>query len=149
MAIEKPVRSGIAEIREKIMPFCEQHPEIAAVFLFGSYGTCYQTRFSDLDMGMLFFPDTVPDLRGEMDLTGLLCAAAGQDNVDMGVMNKAPLPLRYRIVSEGELIYEKDDGYTSDFLAATYQLFLDYNIDYRVFMDEYGRSLKEAYKNNG
>lgn len=149
MTTEKTVRSGIEKIKQKITPLCERHPEIAAVFVFGSYGTRYQTRFSDLDIGVLFFADRVPDLRGEMDLSGLLCTAAGQDNVDLVVMNKAPLPLRYRIVSEGDLIYEKDDVYTSDFLAATYQNFLDYHIDYRMFMDEYRRSLKEAHQNHG
>ncbi|MEN6385297.1 MAG: nucleotidyltransferase domain-containing protein [Phycisphaerales bacterium] len=108
-----------------------------------------ETRFSDIDMGVLFFSDAVPDFRGEMGLTSLFCTVAEQDNVDLVVMNKAPLPLRYRIVAEGEMLYEKDYIYTSDFLAATYQFFLDYNIDYRMFMDEYRHSLKEAYKNNG
>lgn len=47
------------------------------------------------------------------------------------------------------MIYEKDYFYTSDFLALTYRFFLDYNIDYRLFMNEYNRSLKEAYGTNG
>ena len=149
MVVRETSRSGIREIRDNIIPLCEQHPEIAAVFLFGSYGTCYETKFSDIDLGVLFFPDGVPDLKGEMSLTGLFCHATGQDNIDLVVMNKAPLPLRYRVVAEGELIYEKDYFYTSDFLAATYKFFLDYNIDYRMFMDEYRLSLKEAYKNDG
>ena len=143
------VRSGLESIQEQITQECQHHPEIAAVFLFGSYGTSYQTQFSDIDLGVLFFPDSVPDLKGEMRLTGLFCKAAGRDDLDVVVLNKAPLPLRYRIVVEGQLICEQDYVYTSDFLAATYTLFLDYNIDYRRFMDEYRQSLKEAYTNNG
>ena len=84
-----------------------------------------------------------------MRLTGLFCKAAGRDDVDLVVLNKAPLPLRYRIVVEGQLIYEQDTICTSDFLAATYTLFLDYNIDYQGFMAEYRQSLQEAYKKDG
>jgi len=149
LAVKAAQRPGAQEVREKITPLCEQRAEIAAVFLFGSYGTDYQTQFSDIDLGMLFFPNAVPDLKGEMGLAGLFCSALGRDDVDLVVMNKAPLPLRYRIVAEGELLYERDYAYTSDFLAATYKFFLDYSIDYRTFMDEYRRSLREAYGNNG
>ena len=149
MEARETTRSGCETIQNQIVQECKQHPEIAAVFLFGSYGTCYQTKFSDIDLGVLFSPDCVPDLKGEMRLAGSFCKATGRDDVDLVVLNKAPLPLRYRIVVEGQLIYEQDYVCTSDFLATTYTLFLDYNIDYRRFMDEYRQSLKEAYTNNG
>ncbi|EAX48953.1 DNA polymerase, beta domain protein region [Thermosinus carboxydivorans Nor1] len=149
MAGHSVERVGACEVRGKILPLCQARPAIAAVFLFGSYGTDYQTRFSDIDLGVLFFPDGIPNLRGEMELAGAFSSALGRDDVDLVIMNKAPLPLRYRIVAEGEIVYEKDYVYTSDFLAATYKYFLDYNIDYRMFMAEYSRSLKEAYKANG
>lgn len=139
----------VSAIRNDIVPVCERQPEIAAVFLFGSYGTCYETEFSDIDLGVLFFHDGVPDLKGELKLTNLLCRASGRDNIDMVVLNKAPLPLRYRIIADGQLLFDRNHVYTSDFLAITYKLFLDYNIDYQKFMDEYRHSLQEAYGSNG
>lgn len=142
-------RFGDEKIKEQITRLCKQHLEIAAVFLFGSFGTCHETEFSDIDFGVLFFPDSVPDLRGEMHFADLFGIAIEREDVDLVILNKAPLPLRYRIIAEGDLIYEKDYLYTSDFLAFTYKFFLDYNIDYRYFMDEYNRSLKEAYGTNG
>lgn len=149
MASQEVSRFGIEKIKERITLLCEGHPEIAAVFLFGSHGTSYETKFSDIDLGVLFSPDCVPDLRGEMYFADLFSMAIEREDVDLVILNKAPLPLRYRIVAEGVLIFERDYYYTSDFLAFTYRLFLDYNIDYRLFMREYGRSLKEAYGING
>lgn len=149
MPTQEVKRSGVEKIKEQITLLGKQHPEIAAVFLCGSYGTCHETKFSDIDFGVLFFPDCIPDLRGEMGYADLFSRAIEREDVDLVILNKAPLPLRYRIVVEGELIYEKDYFYTSDFLALTYRFFLDYNIDYRLFMNEYNRSLKEAYGTNG
>jgi len=149
MAAQELNRSGVEEIKEQITLLCKRHQEIAAVFLFGSYGTYHETKFSDIDLGVLFFADRIPDLRGEMYFADLFSTAIEREDVDLVILNKAPLPLRYRIVAEGALIYEKDYFYTSDFLAFTYKLFLDYNIDYKIFMDEYSRSLKEAYGTNG
>lgn len=142
-------RRGVQDIAAKIKSLCDERSDIAAVFLFGSFGTENETRFSDIDLAVLFYQGCVPDLREEMNLADLFSVALARDDVDLVVLNKAPLALRYRAAAEGELIFERDYAYTSDFLAATYKFFLDYDIDRRRLAMEYNRALKEAYGRHG
>lgn len=120
-------------------------PEVLVGFLFGSYGTENQTALSDIDFAVLF--NKKLGLQEEAAFLAKLSEFLGTDRVDLVNLNKAPLNLQFRAVSEGDIIYERDYITTCDFIEKITDLYQDYAIDLNYYNKEYDRALKEAYSN--
>jgi Predicted nucleotidyltransferases len=105
---------AIPEILPLLQDFCKKDSRIAAVYLFGSYHDGSADQNSDLDLAVLFKADI--DLRAEMALRVGLSAVIGFENIDLLDLNKAPLMMQFKLISNGRLVYEADPELTSDFL---------------------------------
>jgi predicted nucleotidyltransferase len=113
----------------------EAVPDVQAVFLFGSYGTAQQTPLSDIDFAVYYNrPQT---LRDEAALLSRLANALDTDRVDLVNLNNAPLALRFRVISEGRIIYERNPVATSDFIEGVIR---DYQ-DFSITMIPFGRRI--------
>lgn len=123
--------------------FFAEIPEVVTVFLFGSYGTEYQTALSDIDFAVLF--DKKLGIAEEAAFLSRLSEILGTDRVDLVNLNKAPLNLQFRAISEGKIIYERDYITTCDYMEKVMDLYQDYAIDLHYFYREYDKALKEAY----
>jgi len=113
------------------------------VFLFGSYGTENQTALSDIDFAVYF--NRRMDLSEELTFLSKLSDVLETDRVDLVNLNKAPVNIQFRAVSEGKIIYEKDYIATCDYIEKVIGLYQDYAIDLINFYREYDEALKEAY----
>ena len=118
-------------------------PEIQAVFLFGSYGTGNQTDISDIDFAVLF--DKRLDITEEAACLANISEFLGTDRVDLVNLNKAPLNLQFKAISEGKIIYEREYITTCDYIEKVIDLYQDYAIDLNYFYQEYDEALREAY----
>ncbi len=140
----------ILQLDEKInlLPdFFSKRPGVMAVFLFGSYGTEYQTEHSDIDFAVL--SDPCLDIGAEAEVLVGLTDILGTDRVDLVNLNKAPLNLQFRVVQTGRIIYEKDYITTCDFIERVADRYQDYAIDLHYFYQEYDKALKEVCSNGG
>ncbi len=130
---------------KELSPCLADTPEVSAVFLFGSYGTEQQTDLSDIDFAVLF--NTKTGLKEEAALLAKLSEMLETDRVDLVNLNKAPLHLQFRAISEGVIIFERDYITTCDYIENVMGLYQDYAIDLYFFNKEYDEALKEAYAN--
>ncbi len=138
--------ADILKIDEKIacLPaYFESIPEVMTVFLFGSYGTENQTPLSDIDFAVYF--NKRMDLFEEMAFLSKLSDVLGTDRVDLVNLNKAPINIQFRAISEGRIIYERDYIATCDYIEKVIGLYQDYNINLHYFYKEYDEALREAY----
>lgn len=133
----------------KLIKILELRSDIAAVYLFGSYGTEFQTKYSDIDLGVIFLPEVNADLRTELELEVALSLVLETDQIDVVNLNRSPIQLRYRAIAEGRLIYQADYTATSNFLEETYKYYLDYAYHLKKFHRERSKALKEAYADGG
>ncbi len=133
----------------KLQKALSSRDDVAAAYLFGSYGTEYETEYSDIDLGIIFLPGINADFKRELELEVALSLALGTDRLDVVNLNKAPIQLRYRAISEGRLIYEADYISTSDFIEKTLKYYLDYAYYLKSFFRERNKALKEAYTGGG
>ncbi|MCL6610925.1 MAG: nucleotidyltransferase domain-containing protein [Peptococcaceae bacterium] len=134
-----------AKTIKKIGEYLAAQKDVAAAYLFGSHGTLQEHGFSDIDLGLVYYPGMEPDFRRELALEAKLSMILGTDNLDLVNLNRASLQLRYRAVAEGTLLFEGGPDTLSDFLEQTYRLYGDYQIDLKAFYDEYRLALREAY----
>ncbi len=118
---------------------------LAAVYLFGSYGTPFQTPLSDVDIALVFAEDDdSPPLR-HVELIGRITEALHEDDVSITILNRAPLAFRHRVLAEGRLLLLLDEIAHADFLESTITRYSDFAIDEVRFFQEYDRALVEEY----
>lgn len=137
----------INTLTEKVKKALASQNDIAAVYLFGSYGTEFQNEYSDIDLGIVFISGVKTGLRRELELEIALSLVLETDHIDLINLNRAPIQIRHRAISEGRLIYEADYITTSNFLEDTYRYYLDFAYHLGSFNHERSKALKEAYIN--
>ena len=92
------------------------HPQVVAVWVFGSAQTGSVGVGSDLDVGVLF--DRPPSLDQRADLRADLQQAAELDDIDLVVLNGASAVLRFEAVS-GRPVYCRDAARRAEFVSLT------------------------------
>lgn len=114
--------------RSRIRDVLDGDPAVLVAYLFGSF--LNRDGFNDIDIAVLldlkalnghggFFDYQVDSaLRIERELRSF--------PVDIVILNEAPLPLRFRVVSEGRLLVSKDEGLRTEFEARTRVQFFDF-----------------------
>jgi predicted nucleotidyltransferase len=93
----------------RLRAILDARPEVAAAYLFGSAAAGALRRDSDVDVAILLAG--APDARAELDLrlelSSALARAAGRE-VDVVVLDRAPLLLRYMVYRANRPIFERD-----------------------------------------
>ncbi len=118
--------------------------EVVLCYLYGSYATDSHTPLSDIDVGILFhesvdrseYPSRMLKIMGELD------RIIRKVDVDVSVLNDAPVELRYNVIAEGKLIYCADESIRIKFETTTIR---DY-LDFKPILDTYYRYIRESYE---
>ncbi|HWQ42861.1 MAG TPA: nucleotidyltransferase domain-containing protein [Desulfosporosinus sp.] len=127
--------------------FFQAQTEIAAVYLFGSFGTEFEHPQSDIDLGIVFTRSVT--LQEELELDGALSLHVSHDRIDLVNLNRAPIALQFRALREGVLVYEGDYYKHSDFIEYVIKTYPDYAVKYAMFARDYEQALKEEYNSHG
>ena len=112
---------------------------VAAVLLFGSHARGQAGPLSDVDVAVLIDASvphaTYPGTR--LKLMGDLAEQLGHDDVDVVVLNEAPLALAYRVLRDGVLVYCRDRDHSVQFKARTVSQYLDFlTLTYEEFVGD-------------
>jgi uncharacterized protein len=95
-------------VRDTIRRYLAEQPDCIAVWLFGSSARGTARSDSDVDVAVLVArpPNgTLADLH--LDWAADLSRALGRE-VDLVVLNRAPVDLVYRVLAEDGLLFERD-----------------------------------------
>lgn len=120
------------QLRKQLSEFFQQQSQVAAVYIFGSYGTEYQHPKSDIDLGIVFsFPILLSD---EIVIDGNLSLHVASDReIDFVNLNNAPVPLQFRALREGLLIYEGNYIKHSEFIEQVLKANFEYQLRHPEF----------------
>ena len=118
---------------------------LTAAYLYGSYGTPYQTPLSDVDIGLLFKDGAEPSTHQHVQLIARICEALHEDDISVTVLNTAPLAFQHRVLAEGRPFLICDEIAHADFVERTISLYGDFAVDEKRFFEEYDRALVEEY----
>jgi len=135
---------NIPDFKLKILEkFFAAQSDVAAAYLFGSYGTEYEHPKSDLDLGLVFRGKQ--KLERELQIETELSLLLKTDKIDFVNLNLAPVALQFRVLSEGLLIYERDYILNSNFIECVLREYRDYSFHYTRFAAESRRALWKEY----
>ena len=108
----------------KIVNFAKAHPDISAIYLFGSHALGYARSKSDIDLGTLFNKDVdgFTRITIETEISNLL-----KKDVDLIDMRKSSPFLRHQIYKYGKFIYHDGSDFPFQFRANSIRDYLDTN----------------------
>jgi predicted nucleotidyltransferase len=112
------------KIKTTVRRVLEDDQRVALGYIFGSVARKQTGPLSDIDVGVLPFSE-VDDSRFPGKLMDELCRALKTDHVDLVDIASASVPLRYRIIKDGELLLSRDEALRQRFESAAVMNYLD------------------------
>jgi len=117
----------------------EKDTHVVALYAFGSLATGNLKPLSDLDFGILVSSKLGKQKRFDkhLDLIGKFNKVLRTDEVDLVMMNDAPLRFSHNIIKSGKLLYCSNKTELSDFIEKTIKLYLDFRFFRDAFDDTF------------
>ena len=129
--LPKNVIDRIPELIEQI----KKDMDVVALYSFGSLATGDLKPLSDLDFGILVSGKLDKQVRFDkhLDLIGIFNSVLQTDEVDLVLMNDAPMRFCHNIVKSGALLHCSSKKELAEFVEKTIKLYLDF----RYFRDAF------------
>ncbi len=128
-----------------MIDYLKDRNDILAFYIYGSYGTKYQTPLSDLDLAILPMPEEKLDLEMELDIGVKLAEICKSDHINMINLSNASLPFQMKVLEQGRLLYCADQNLLADFIEMVIKRFCDFAPDLEAIYKDYDTGLKEVY----
>ncbi|GBD99267.1 nucleotidyltransferase domain protein [bacterium BMS3Abin07] len=127
------------DIKERlacIEDYLGQHPQVIFAYLFGGLAREDHSPLSDVDMALYVKdPKRFGYLTDYTKITNLL----GTDELDLVILNRAPLSLAGRILLSRKVLVDKDPFLRHRYESLTLRKFFDFRIKERaIFTRRYG-----------
>lgn len=112
---------------QEISAFFENRPEVAAVYLFGSYASGRQLIESDIDIGILFDEQVDTPYTDSIDQYIAALSRICRKDIHPVVMNTAGEMLAGQILEKGRCIHEKDHKQLARYKMKMLSMIADFN----------------------
>jgi len=116
-------------IRKKLKHYFTKKEEILFAFLFGSIANDKTTGISDIDIAVMLNESKIDKTKNpygyKAELLAKLISVLSFDDIDLIILNDAPLLLKHRIVQSGREIYTKDEKLSAEFCVKVMEQYLD------------------------
>ncbi len=123
------------QIIQQISSFLEQRSEIIFSYLHGSF--LQHDHYRDIDLALYLFQPPPSFLEYEITLEAeCMVSFSLPVEVDIRVLNGAPLYFRFSVIKEGEILFCKDETILSDFREGTIRDYLNFEYYYREQLRE-------------
>jgi len=116
-------------IRKKLNQYFAKREEVLFAFLFGSVANDKTTGISDIDIAVMLDESKIDKTKSpygyKAELLAKLISVLSFNDIDLIILNEAPLLLKHRIVQSGREIYSKDEKLCSEFCVKVMEQYLD------------------------
>ena len=116
--------------------YFESRKDVLFAYLFGSLSKGKPSPLSDVDVAVFLREGDLLEKR--LEILGHLMEILKTDEVDLVILNTAPLPLRMRIIQQKTLLADNEPFARHIFESATTRTFLDFSeIEKRILKKRY------------
>lgn len=115
------------KLKSLLGPFLAREKDIILGYLFGSQVTGQTNAQSDIDIAFLLADDLSPQQQFDrrLELISLLGKLLNTDKVDLVILNNSPALITFRIISEGFILFERDEHKRVLFEARSMSMYYD------------------------
>jgi predicted nucleotidyltransferase len=127
MIKHKKLPANIGDLIPKALIYLQSMPDILFAYLFGSFGRGKRLPLSDVDIAVYLKEPTVVQER-KMKILGALIDILQTDEIDLVVLNNAPLPLRMRILEGKKVVVDREPFLRHHYESLTMREYFDFSI---------------------
>jgi predicted nucleotidyltransferase len=109
--------------------------DVMLAYVFGSVGREEQNVMSDVDIAVYLEKESDP-VDARVRLLGQICRELGTDDIDLVVLNHAPVTLQGRVIRDGEVIVEKTPFYRHALESLVMRKFFDFSIKEKQILEK-------------
>lgn len=117
----------VEKYKNQIRTILENNDTVVFAYLFGSSVSKTFTPMSDIDIAVYLSPN-VNKSKERLDLIGNLILALNTDNIDLVILNTAPLTLKARIIQNKETLVDKSPFLRHSFESLVLRQYYDFSI---------------------
>lgn len=134
----------VARLREHLPAILAGEP-VQLAYLYGSSVTGLTTPLSDVDVALVAGQALKPLVRLKLILRVQVALADRCDvpNADVRLIDEAPLVFRGRVLTDGVLVYARDEGFRVEFETTTRLLYFDYLPIHREMQAAFFQDVRE------
>lgn len=114
------------EIISRTRVVLEKHPNVIFAYLFGSQVRGNTTPMSDVDIAVFIEGNNLPD--SKLTIIGDLIDGLETDEIDLVILNTAPLSLKGRILRNREILVDRKPFLRHSFESLTLREYFDFSI---------------------
>lgn len=112
-------------LENKLKPYFDDHPLTLLAYLFGSYGRNQPHAHSDVDVAVLLTAEA-DCFEIRLQIMADLSTILQRNDIDVVILNQAPLVLAYRVIRDGRLLSCRSQTQRVKFVAETMVTYLDF-----------------------
>jgi predicted nucleotidyltransferase len=127
MIKHKKLPANIEDLVPKALTYLQSMPDILFAYLFGSFGRGNRLPLSDVDIAVYLKEPTVVQEK-KMEILGALIDILRTDEIDLVVLNDAPLPLRMRILESKKVVVDHEPSHRHHYESLTMREYFDFSI---------------------
>jgi predicted nucleotidyltransferase len=129
---QAPTRDEVLSRLRACLPRILAGRPVLSAYLYGSVAEGYALPGSDVDVALVLLPD-----HGLSPYQRMLEDRCGLSHVDVRSINDAPLVAQGTVVTEGVLLYERDEEARADYEVLTRKRYFDFLPVARMMQDAY------------
>ena len=118
---------NIEDLIPKALTYLQSMPDILFAYLFGSFGRGKRLPLSHVDIAVYLKEPTVVQEK-KMEILGALIDILQTDEIDLVVLNNAPLPLRRRILESKKVVVDREPFLRHHYESLTMREYFDFSI---------------------
>lgn len=120
----KKIEHNIYPLLELLKKSLSLDKELVFAYVFGSYGLEKTGPLSDVDIA-LYLVSAERIWKKKMELIGDITSILKTDEVDLVILNEAPLFLCCQILRTGKLLFSTDEPLRINFISNVYDMYCD------------------------
>jgi predicted nucleotidyltransferase len=137
------IRLSPKQLKE-MAAFAAAH-EVLALYLYGSYGTEYQTPLSDVALAVLPMPRIALEVERLLNMEAELSLIAGCHDISLINLRRVPVTLQMRVLEDRRPLYIREELFVAAFVELVIRRYCDFEPDLRAIQRDYDEGLREEF----
>ncbi len=105
----KKISHSIESLFPRLGKELSRNKSVLFSYVFGSYGRGESTPLSDVDIAVYLSEEKKNFWEKKLELMGVLNQVLKTDEVDLVILNEAPLSLQFEVIKTGKLLFSRDE----------------------------------------
>jgi predicted nucleotidyltransferase len=124
----------IGHLIPKALSYLQTNSDILFAYLFGSMGRGKPLPLSDLDLA-IYLKDSSQIHEKKMEIIGVLMNLLETDEIDLVILNEAPLTLKFKILESKKVVVDHSPSLRHCFESLVMREYFDFSVVERAILE--------------